>query len=161
MYLVGATKPDISFAISKLSRFTSNPRRDHWCALERAMRYLRGTSTYELHYIGYPAVLEGYNDSNWILDADEIKTTSGYIFTICGVVVSWRSHEQTILTKSTIEVERVALEIATIEDEWLKELLMDSSLVDKSVLVILLHCDNQSVIQLLAMQKKIQSSQDM
>jgi hypothetical protein len=65
MYLAGATRPDISFAVSKLSRFTSNLGSDHWCALERVMRYLRGTSAYGLHYTGYPTVLEGYSDSNW------------------------------------------------------------------------------------------------
>jgi hypothetical protein len=40
LYLAGATRPDISFAINKLSRFTSNPGSDHWCALEHVMRYL-------------------------------------------------------------------------------------------------------------------------
>jgi hypothetical protein len=88
MYLAGATKPDISFAMSKLSRFTSNLGSDHWCVLERVMRYLRGTSAYGLHYTGYPVVLEGYSDSNWISDAAEIKATSGYIFTISGAAVS-------------------------------------------------------------------------
>jgi hypothetical protein len=77
--------------MSKLSRFTSNPGSDHWCALERVMRYLRGTSAYGLHYTGYPAVLEEYSDSSWISDATEIKATSGYIFTIGGAAVSWRS----------------------------------------------------------------------
>jgi hypothetical protein len=73
MYLAGATRHDISFVVNKLSRFTSNPESDHWCALERGMRYLKGTTTYRLHYTGYPAVLEGYSDSNWISDVDEIK----------------------------------------------------------------------------------------
>jgi hypothetical protein len=82
MYLVGATRPDISFVVNKLSRFTSNPGSDHWCALERVMRYLRGTSTFGLHYTGYTAVHEGYSDSNWISDADEIKVTSGYIYSL-------------------------------------------------------------------------------
>jgi hypothetical protein len=59
MYLTGAIRPDISFAVNKLSRFTSNPGSDHWCALEHVIRYLRGTSTYELHYTGYPAILKG------------------------------------------------------------------------------------------------------
>ena len=36
------------------------------------MRYLKGTMDYEIHYTGYPRVLEGYSDSNWISDADEI-----------------------------------------------------------------------------------------
>jgi hypothetical protein len=34
IYLASATRPDISFAVSKLSRFTSNPEDDHWRALE-------------------------------------------------------------------------------------------------------------------------------
>jgi hypothetical protein len=34
MYLIGATRPDISYAVSKLSRFTSNLGDDHWKALE-------------------------------------------------------------------------------------------------------------------------------
>nr|AAT44242.1 putative ubiquitin carrier protein [Oryza sativa Japonica Group] len=91
MYLANATRPDISFAVSKLSRFTSNPGDDHWRALERVMRYLKGTMELELHYSGYPAVLEGYSDSNWISDVDEIKATSGYVFTLGGGAVSWRS----------------------------------------------------------------------
>ena len=82
MYLASATRPDIAFAIRKLSRFVSNPGDDHWQALERVMRYLKGTTSYGIHYTGYPRVLEGYSDSNWISDADEIKATSGYVFTL-------------------------------------------------------------------------------
>jgi hypothetical protein len=47
--------------------------------------------------------------------------------------------------KSTMEAELVALESASTEAEWLKELLMDLPMVDKPVPAILLHCDNQSV----------------
>jgi hypothetical protein len=118
------------------------------------MRYFRGTPAYGLHYTRYPVVLEGYSDSNWISDAAEIRTTSGYIFTIGGAAVSWRSHKQTILTKSTTEAELVALESATTEAEWLKELLMDLPKVDKLVPAILLHCDNQSVITIVGNAKE-------
>ena len=64
MYLVGATRPGISFAVSKLSRFVSKPGDDHWHVLERVMRYLKGTASYGIHYTGYPRVLEAYSDSN-------------------------------------------------------------------------------------------------
>jgi hypothetical protein len=64
MYLTGATRPDISFVVSKLSRFMSNPRTDHWHALERVMHYLQGTMSYGIQYSGQHAVLEGYSDSN-------------------------------------------------------------------------------------------------
>ena len=97
MYLASATHPDISFAVSKLIRFTSNPGNDHWCGIDRVMRHLKGTMSYGIHYSMYPGVLEGYSDSNWITDADELKATLG------GGAVSWRSCKQTILTKSTME----------------------------------------------------------
>ena len=88
MYLASATRPDISFAISKLSLFVSNPGDNYWKAHERIMRYLNGTMNYGIHYNGYPRVLEGHSDSNWISDADEIKATSGYVFTLGGGAVS-------------------------------------------------------------------------
>jgi hypothetical protein len=64
MYLASATRPDISFAVSKLSRFTSNLGDEHWRALERVMHYLVGTMDYRIHYFRYPVVLEGYGDAN-------------------------------------------------------------------------------------------------
>ena len=103
MYLASATRFGISFAVSKLSRFVSKPGDDHWRALERVMRYLKGTASYGIHYTGYPRVLEGYSDSNWISDVDEIKATSGYVFTLGGGAVSWKFCKQTILTRLTME----------------------------------------------------------
>jgi hypothetical protein len=132
MNLASAIRPDISFAVSKLSIFTSNPGNDHWCGIDRVMRY------YGIHYSRYLGVLEGYSDSNWITDVDELNATSGYIFTLGGGAVSWRSCKQMILTKS----------------EWLRQLLMDLPVVEKLILVILINCDNQTVIM------KVKNSQD-
>jgi hypothetical protein len=73
--------------VSKLSQFISNPGDDHWNALERVMRYLVVTMDYGIHYTGYPKELEEYSDSNWISDADKIKATSGYVFTLRGGTV--------------------------------------------------------------------------
>ena len=110
------------------------------------MRYLKGTSNYGIHYSGNPKVLEGYSDSNWISDADEIKATSGYVFTFGGGTVSWKSCKQTILTKSTMKAELTALDTATFEAEWLHELLMDLPMVEKLIPAILMNCDNETVI---------------
>jgi len=63
MYLVSATRPDISYAMCKLSWFVSKPGDDHWRALERVLHYLKDTMTYGIHYIGNPRVLEGYYDA--------------------------------------------------------------------------------------------------
>jgi hypothetical protein len=52
------------------------------------MHYLVGTMDYRIHYSGYPAVLEGYSDANWISNMDELYAMSGYIFTLGGAAVS-------------------------------------------------------------------------
>ena len=110
------------------------------------MRYLQGTASYGIHYTGYPKVLEGYSDANWISDADGLKATSGYIFTLGGDAVSWKSCKQTIMTKSTMKAELTALDTATVEAEWLRELLGDLPVVDKPIPAISMNCDNQTVI---------------
>ncbi|WVZ51699.1 hypothetical protein U9M48_002814 [Paspalum notatum var. saurae] len=145
MYLASATRPDISFAVSKLSWFMSNPGIDHWHALESVMCYLKGTMSYGIHYSGHPAVLEGYSDVNWISD-DELYATSGYVFMLGGGAVSWRSYKQTILTRSTMEAELAALDTASVEADWLRDLLRNLPVVEKPIPAILMNCDNQTAI---------------
>nr|GEU92359.1 hypothetical protein [Tanacetum cinerariifolium] len=56
MYVMASTRPDIAYAVDRLSRFTSNP-------ITRVFKYLKGTMNYGLSYIRYPLVLEGYLDA--------------------------------------------------------------------------------------------------
>ena len=105
MYLMNATRPDIAYSVSRLSRYTSNPAKDHWEALIRVLRYLKYTITYGLHFTKYPPVLEGYSDANWISDSTETKSTSGYVFTLGGAAISWKSSKQTCIARSTMESE--------------------------------------------------------
>ncbi|XP_075489440.1 secreted RxLR effector protein 161-like [Primulina tabacum] len=88
MYLMSCTRPDIAYAVSKLSRFTSNPGVEHWKAIIRLLRYLRYTRDHGLHYSRYPAVIEGHSDANWISDMKDSKSTSGFVFTLGGAVIA-------------------------------------------------------------------------
>jgi hypothetical protein len=109
---------------------------------------------YGIHYSSFPAVLERYSDANWISDLDELYATSGYVFTLSGVAVSWRSCKRTILTRSTMEAELTALATATVEADWLDELLIDLPIVEKPLPAIMMNCDNQTMIA------KVDSSKD-
>jgi hypothetical protein len=102
--------------------------------------------SYGIHYTGYPRVVEGYCDANWISDADEIYATSGYVFSVGGGAVSWKSCKQTILIRSTMEAELTALDTATVEAEWLREFLMVLPVVEKPIPAISMNCDNQTVV---------------
>ena len=53
-----------------------------------------------------------------------------------------------------MEAELIALDTATVEAEWLCELLVDLLIVEKLIPAILLNCDNQTVIV------KVNSSKD-
>ena len=88
LHLMNFTRPDIAYAVCRLSRYTHCPNNEHWEALIRLLRYLRGTINYGILYGGFPAVLEGYSDANWILDSDKTKSTSGYVFMFGGGAVT-------------------------------------------------------------------------
>ena len=146
MYVMNCTRPDIAYSESKLSRYASNPNSDHWKAIVRVLRYLRYTTNYGLHYSKYPAVLEGYSDANWISDTKDTKSTSGYVFTLGGASISWKSSKQTCIARSTMESEFIALDKAGEEAEWLRNFLEDIPMWPKPVSAICIHCDSQSAI---------------
>nr|GEW06481.1 retrovirus-related Pol polyprotein from transposon TNT 1-94 [Tanacetum cinerariifolium] len=56
MYIVNYTRPDLAYSVSRLSRYSHNPGRDHWDALIRVLQYLKHTMAYVLHYTKYPPV---------------------------------------------------------------------------------------------------------
>ena len=44
MFLMNYTRPDIAYAVSRLSRYTHNANDKHWNALYRLLSYLKGTA---------------------------------------------------------------------------------------------------------------------
>jgi hypothetical protein len=64
MYAMHGTRPDISFAICKLSRYTNNPSTEHWKAIGRVLGYLKLTIGLGLDYTNFPLVLKGYTDAS-------------------------------------------------------------------------------------------------
>ena len=109
MYLTNCIRPGLANTVSKLCRYTSNSGTDHQKVIVRVLRYLRYIRNYRLHYIRYPKVLKGFSDANGIFDVKDSKSTSGYMFTLTGAVISWRSSKQTIIARSTMESEFIAL----------------------------------------------------
>ena len=110
------TRPDIAYAVGRLNWYTQSPNHDHWTIVRGVLKYLRGTINYGLCFSGFPSVLERFSDANWILDLDEMKSISRYVFILSGSAVSWKSVKQTCITRSTMEA------------EWLRNLLVDISL---------------------------------
>jgi len=82
------------------------------------MRYLKGSMDYAMEYSEFPAILEVFNDANWISDSDETKSPSGYVFTLGSGAITWKLARQTIIARSTMKYEFVTLEMPSSEAEW-------------------------------------------
>ena len=87
--------------------------------------------------------LVGYVDSDYAGDLDKRRSTTGYVFTIAGGPVSWRSTLQSTVALSTTEAEYMAVTEAFKEAIWLHGLVEDLGIIQKQVEVF---CDSQSAI---------------
>ena len=87
----------------------------------------------------------GYCDSDYDGDRDRRKSTSGYVFTLGGTTISWRSRLQIVVSLSTTEAELIAAVEAAKKALYLKRFLCDLGIEHDSIDV---HCDSQSAIHL-------------
>ncbi|KAJ9535661.1 LOW QUALITY PROTEIN: hypothetical protein OSB04_un001195 [Centaurea solstitialis] len=140
MYLMSCTRLDLAYAVSKLSKYTSNASVEYWRSITRLLRYTRECG---LHYGRYPTVIKGYSDANWISDIKDSRSTSGYVFTLGSATISWKSSKKTIIARSTMESEFIALDKC---GEKLRQFVEDVPKWPKPVTVICIHCDSQSKI---------------
>ena len=126
MYLMIGTRPDLAFAIRKLSQHLEQPLQVHWIAVKRVLRYIAGTRDHGILFRGNKDLdLIGYSDSDWAGCRESRKSTSGFVFMLAGGAISWRSKKQTIVALSTCEAEYVAASLACKEAIWLSRLLAD------------------------------------
>ena len=123
-----------------------NPGKGHWQAVKWILRYIQGTVDIGLKFEKDRNVgkhLVGYVDSDYAGDLDKRRSTTGYVFTIAGGPVSWRSTLQSTVALSTTEAEYMAVTEAFKEAIWLHGLVEDLGIVQKQVEVF---CDSQSAI---------------
>ncbi|GJY08243.1 retrovirus-related pol polyprotein from transposon TNT 1-94 [Tanacetum coccineum] len=94
----------------------------------------------------YPAVIEGYSDANWIYDIKNSRSTSGYVLTLGGSIISWKSSKQIVIAKSTMESEFIALDKCGEKAKWIHQFVENIPRCPKPVMAISIHCDSQSTI---------------
>lgn len=111
LYVSVNTRPDISAAVSILSRKTSCPTKDDWVELKRVARYLMTTKNLWLRLSNTKKDegLLGFCDADWAECRDDRKSNSGYLMKYNGGTISWACRKQTCVSLSTAEAEFVAL----------------------------------------------------
>jgi histone deacetylase 1/2 len=111
------TRPELSYSVNKVCQFMSNPHEDHWLAVKRVLRYLKGTQHFGLHLkkapSNVPFSLIGYCDADWANDPDDRRSTSGACLFLGPNLLTWWSKKQTVVARSSCEAEYRSLAAAT------------------------------------------------
>ncbi|XP_074271602.1 secreted RxLR effector protein 161-like [Silene latifolia] len=114
MYLASHTRPDISFSVNLLARYSSSPTQRHWNRVKHLLRYLQGTSDMGLYYSNKcKTELVGFADAGYIADPHNGRLQTGYVFTCGNTPISWRSVKQTIAATSSNHTELLAIHEAS------------------------------------------------
>ena len=121
MFATLGTRPDISYAVTHLSRYSANPSPQHMKYAYYVLRYLQGTKSYRLRYKG--ATNDGlvaYSDSDWAEDRDDRHSTSGSVFLLAGGAICWASRRQPTISLSSTEAEYKAASDTCRQMTWLR-----------------------------------------
>lgn len=146
MHLANCTRPDIAQPVSRLSRFLKKPTTLHWAAAIHLLKYLAGTADVGLKY-GPQDGLQGFCDSDFAGDADNRRSTSGFVYKMNGAAITWQSRLQSTVSQSTMEAEYQAAGLAGRDGLWLRQLL--TALMQKPPCSISILCDNEAALCLI------------
>ncbi|WJZ92844.1 hypothetical protein VitviT2T_011819 [Vitis vinifera] len=110
MYLSNYTRPDITFSINLLARYSSAPTQRHWNDIKHILCYLRRTTDMGLFYSRESKQqLLGYADVGYFSDPHKGRSQIGYVFNCNGIAISWRSIKQTMVVTSSNHSEILAI----------------------------------------------------
>lgn len=141
------TRPDLSYAVSILSRFMQEPRDSHWNAAKRVLRYIQGTKDFGLLYTKTKNfVLGGYSDADFAGSIDDRASTSGYLMNMGSAAVSWSCKKQATVATSSAEAEYISAWEAACEIVWLRRILQDLGISQAEATSLFI--DSQSAIKL-------------
>ncbi|KAJ9555363.1 LOW QUALITY PROTEIN: hypothetical protein OSB04_009977 [Centaurea solstitialis] len=139
MYAMLCTRPDVAY---------SNPGEPHWVAVKNILKYLRRTKEMFLVFGGTEDEISvtGYSDASFQTDRDDFRSQSGYVFTLNGGAISWKSSKQDTIVDSTTEAEYIAASDAAKEAVWLRNFLLDLRVVASISRPIDIFCDNSGAV---------------
>ena len=113
------TRPDIAYSVSVVSQYMSSPTVDHWKAVEQILGYLKGAPGRGIMYDNHGHTrIECFSDADWAGCKEDRRSTSGYCVFIGGILVSWKSKKQNIVSRSSAESEYKAMAQSIFEIIW-------------------------------------------
>ncbi|KAI7940827.1 hypothetical protein MJO28_013112 [Puccinia striiformis f. sp. tritici] len=145
LYLSQGTRPDITYAVNFLARFSMNPDDSHWTALNHLISYIRYSSRLSLPIIANQSTdtsdcITTFVDANWGGEAG--RSVHGFFTLAWDAPVSWSSKRQSCIARSTCQAEYMALSFGAKDGQWLTSLVRQLFPVNPPTLL----SDNRSAI---------------
>ncbi|GMP41435.1 hypothetical protein CsSME_00011533 [Camellia sinensis var. sinensis] len=141
------TRPDIAFAVSMVSQFMHSPGAEHFEAVYKILRYLKGTPGRGLLFKKHGHLqVEVYTDADWAGSVTDRRSTSGYCSFVGGNLVTWRSKKQNVVARSSAEAEFRAVAHGICEVMWIKRILEELKLSHPTPMKV--YCDNKAAISI-------------
>lgn len=139
------TRPDISYAVNQVSQFLHAPTVSHYQIVKRILRYIKGTSTFGLHFSRpEKSSLLRYSDADWAHCIETLRSTYFYSIFLGGNLVSWRAKKQPTVSRSSYESEYRAMANAAAEIILTTHLLRELHALPPDRPTLL--CDNRSAL---------------
>ena len=169
LFLTRCTLPQISYAVGRLGRFSSNSGPEHWKEMTHLLKYIRTVRNMGIvytrpkslycHTLVPSLILSNWNkqksehfisytDSDFAGCPDTLRSTSGGVVSWMGAAICWNSSLQACVTLSTAESEMVALSKGAQEVIWLRRFIGEL-MGGKITVPTKIYCDNQATLQLI------------
>jgi hypothetical protein len=116
--------------------------------VKNILKYFRRTKDVFQVYGGEEELtVMGYTDASFQTDKDDSKSQSGFVFTLNGGAVSWKSSKQDTVADSTMEAGYIAASEAAKEGVWMRKFLIDLGVFLNASSPLKLYCDNNGAIE--------------
>ena len=159
MYAMVHTRPDLAFALGKLSQYMQDPSESHWTYLKALLRYVRSsvglqlrfgprTNSTESSYDRTKSKLTVYTDADWAGQKSDRKSTSGGVAMLYSGPIYWISKVQRSVATSSTESEYIAQSTNAKASQWLAQILQDMKCPELIGKIVRMLADNQGAIAL-------------
>ena len=146
MYLAVVTRPDIAYAVSRVSQYMTCYDNSHMTAAKRIIQYLKATRDMGIVYEDSGRAIHAFSDSDFAGDHETRRSRTGSVIMTNGGPIVWTSTRQPIVTLSSSEAEFVAANTSVTSLIWINELIRELGLEHEGMCLFI---DNQSAIKMI------------